>query len=221
MKSMLFATLLLSNYLVDIAHAGPPIQFGELVLEKEATKKGAYAESVDTSIAYLKTLTSIQDQIKAGKTPNAPERVSEATLFYLTGLYLYCIERSGTCPIIADTLLEVEILRRAFAKDDSCSSMIKFWELWRDNQMEDRARHAVPIGEVAKLDKFNRESLPIYASCGKGRITNEQITLTALSEKYKNSPSRASLASSLLKIIEGLKEKGINVFSATGAGGGA
>jgi len=197
--------------------ASPPIQFGELNIEQEGLKKNLYRESVESSLKYFKGIAEIQKKISSGGSVSAPDPIPENSIYYLTGLYIYCIKRAGACPLIPDSILEVEILRNSLLHDESCSSMKNFWDLWYGNQMEERAKHLVPIAGMGSLDIFNKQSLPVYKNCGEGIITKDQYSLTHIKKSYLSSPERATLADKMVQLIQGLKEQETNVFQATGS----
>lgn len=196
-----------------------PSQFGSIDLEQDKVSLDPYMVSQDAALALFKSMEGIAKQLsQAGTTSSLA--VSDDVVNYLTGVYLYCSIRNGTCPVVLEALFEIEVINARSSGKSECSVLPRFWKIWVKNDMEKRQEYSIATGFLDASQKFKDEVRPKYVRCneslgqelgGAGNITS------FFKDRYREGTRAAALPGKMVALIELLKAKVPNVFYATGA----
>lgn len=228
-----YAALLITAavYLPSLAMAQPATTprgekreiIGGIEIEDTTTRKTAYEDSQDATIAFFERILSIA---QSGAQPSEEEKSivaggpSDNSLGYLNGAYLFCTIKQGACPVILDALLEGDVMRSKMLGETSCPALKKFWKKWIAGDMENRQKYLVRTGSMQATEQFSSKTRPRYIKCDatvKEILEGGDIKGDLWKTRYA---STGEGTQSLKKGIEYLKavRKGIrNVFTATGS----
>ena len=202
--------------------ADPPagVLGGKIKLEEEV-KQDPYAMTQKKAESIFQNIADSLPTLAAGKKIEFPEIAKdERLLSYLSGVYLYCISRSGTCPFILDAILETDILKAAHSDSVTCPTMRGFWKSWIENDFEQRSEFLVQTGDIRAFSRFNERERPAYIKCvGTIRETlkSNPSRTSFLKERYSEGSQTAKSLSKMAKLLKVLREQRKNIFKATGA----
>ncbi len=201
MKITIIAILISCTLISQNLYAGPKELFGEVKIEEFNEKSsGSYSEQQQAALNFVQAVESSQ---LAGNAQGDLTANSKAS-FYLTGLYLYCLQKSGACPFALDTVLVSDYFLNKQNKQ-GCANMKNLWRTWVENGYEKRVAYLIPLALSQKFTDFQQNKRPYYLKC--------EETLKSFT------PDESSLKSirTTKKFIEQIKEKGINIFIESGA----
>jgi hypothetical protein len=193
-----------------------PAQSGEIQLQ-EVVKTVSPQENV---LAYFKGLLAQLDRLAAGEITPAP-KLQDESIFYLTGAYLFCAIRKGSCPFLLDSVLETDIINGRISKNAEAPNMTALWKLWIKNDFQRRVEYATPTGRMRDLMLFRKNTLPRYVKA-KETVAAEISSTPEVSDadffkkRYEAaSPQRAALDTTV-KFLEAVKEQRLDVFASSG-----
>jgi hypothetical protein len=98
--------------------------------------------------------------------------------------------------------------------------MKSFWKRYLENDFEERLKYNTSTGFVTKLNEFNAKERPRFVRCEeslKELFKTEQNAQSLFSSRYQSQSKPLRAIDDVLTLIRLLKEKQVNVFSATGA----
>lgn len=191
---------------------------GEIHIQGAEETKDPYAASQDGAIQYFQALRDKMPQMINGEVGSAPP-IDPKILNYLTGAYLYCIVNTGVCPVILESILEVDIINSRLNKEPACPNMRQFWKLWLDSDMEQRHKYLVRTGHLAVTSEFKRNVRPKFVQCVetvKEQISEKGGDQQFFKKRYSEQQKRV-LFERVAALLEGIKSKERNVFVATGS----
>ena len=141
-----------------------PDQSGTLNMVMEEKQTNPYRESQEDAVRTLRALVGKIAELKGG-TVTPVERPKDASVHFLTGVYLYCTVTKGPCPEILDSLLEIDLINSRISRKAECPTSLTFWKDWKANDMEARQKFLVRIGLLGITDDFSRNVRPGYIKC--------------------------------------------------------
>lgn len=208
----------------EVSRAKPPnrpARSGEIVLSDMSG--GQFGSSVQAgqqqTLEHYKQLFQFVSNAKGGNL-GRPPIPGEKVIWYLGGVYLYCVIREGTCPYILDTILEVDVANARLDKSDKCPSMVGFWKTYLGNGMEDRHKYQTKTGYLSMTVDFNQKVRPKYVKCQQ-TVRAENSGGTSDQEyfklRYRQSSQIIESMQRTLKYLEAIKAANVNVFIETGA----
>ena len=198
---------------------GRPEQFGAINLEQEEAAKDPYRVSQDAALTLFKTMDSRVSQL-AGGASASPLDVPDNVINYLTGAYLFCTVRSGTCQLPLDALLEIDVINARLNRSGECPVLTRFWKAWVKSDMEKRQEYSIPTGLLEPSQKFRDEVRPRFIRCRdtlKQETSGSNDNAVYFKDRYREGARSAALPGKMVAFIEMLKAKVPNVFLATGA----
>ena len=206
-----FSSFLLCAFLLPspaVAQGKPAIgeahhsQAGVMNLNVEEKAKNPYKENQKQAIEHIKALLARLNELKAGKDSRI-DSASDGAIHYMTGAYLYCTLTKGACPELLDPLFETDLINSRISKQAECPNMLKFWHDWQANDMENRQKFLVRIGNLATTSAFTANVRPRYIKC-KESIDNELRTGKTNADYFRQryADSDDSRAASLKKALE-------------------
>lgn len=145
------------------ANAQPRIQLQEEVELDLGTKQPSHIAAQRGAVEKLeKVLSSPPESV------TAPD-FSQAEIIYLTGAYLICSLRKGTCKEILDGILTLDMLEASQkkTKEVQCTRMHKFWQIWLKNDMEKKHEYNIKTAFLKVRSEFNQLERPRYLRCSK------------------------------------------------------
>lgn len=181
--------------------AEPAALSGEVKIEEFGQANSSqYSSQQDEALKFIQ---SVEDAQKSKAAPT--ELVANSKVnFYLTGLYLYCLSKSGACPFALDTILVADYYNNKKSMT-GCVNMKNLWRTWVENGYEKRVAYIVPLALAQKFSDFQKNQRPRYLRC-------EETLKTFVPDD--NSLKSISLTK---KFIEQIKQKNINVLHESGA----
>lgn len=200
---------------------GSTVQFGALELDLEEKKKNPYREAQDAAISYFENLSTQMSQLSAGSSLRAAE-ISDDVLHHLSGVYLYCAVNSGTCPVVLDAVLEVDVINSRIDGKSACPNMKRFWKRWVKNGLEERHKYMVKTSFINEHTRFNSSERPKYLKCEEtvqAVIQGVPSNQTFFRDRYRSGSPQSTLSSRMVELLTKVKEKVPNVFIAMGAAG--
>ena len=177
----------------------------------------AYADSQDLAI---KTFEKLGNELSSGTIPTESISFDDATLRYLSGVYLYCSIKNGICPLILNAILETDIIESQKNKKADCPNMLRFWRQWLNNGLEDRINYSLGTGFLTKYIDFKENTRPKYLKCS-ATVAQAIEPNTPLEEfakaRYENDSEHTKVISTIVAYLSALKDQVPDVFIATGA----
>ncbi|WKZ57949.1 MAG: hypothetical protein QY326_04590 [Bdellovibrionota bacterium] len=136
-------------------------QMGEIAIEDIKTQKSAYQTHQESVIALF---TAVRDSLH---NPLSVQNLalSKDGLVYLNAVYLHCSVQKGTCPLILEALLNLDILHAAKHGTFECPNLTLFWRNWLENDMEERQKYLVRTAHLQTSAAFNQTERPRYIKC--------------------------------------------------------
>ncbi len=194
-------------------------QSGDITIEQTETKKDTYPATQNATIDFFRNMDQRVQALSQGRGAGAAT-LSEDSLNYLTGVYLYCSINSGTCPLIIESILEADIINSKLSNNADCPLMKKFWTLWVKNGMEQRFSYSIKTSFMNDVQNFNTKIRPAFIRCQdtvKDKIAGATSNDAYFKERYKKDSRPSILAAKTVTLLETIKQKVPNVFVATGA----
>lgn len=199
---------------------GRAVIIGEIQLEKEGQKIDSYEASQQAAINYFKAMAERTKLAAAGKK-SEPASLPEGAINYLTGVYLYCASKSGTCPLVPEAILEADILNSRLSGTADCPNMKAFWTYWVKSDMEQRLGFLIKTNFMSAVTEFNTKVRPAFIRCEdtvKEKVKAGQLSDEAFfKERYAPAERPSQLPAKMVTLLGLIKEKVPNVFYATGA----
>ncbi len=144
-------------------NAQPRIQLQEEVELDLGTKHPSHLAAQRGAVDKLeKFLSSPPESL------TAPD-FTQAEIMYLTGAYLICSLRKGTCKEILDGILTLDLLEasKKKSKDVQCTRMHQFWQIWLKNEMEKKHEYNIKTSFLKVRSEFNQLERPKYLRCSR------------------------------------------------------
>lgn len=192
---------------------------------------GIDVEVPDTSTPYdrqernvLKYFEDLGQSLpsRASGNLNPLENLSPKVLEYLTASYLYCSIESGTCQVLLDSILEIDIINSLISSKPDCPNMVAFWKLWIADQMEQRHQYNTKVAYVLASDKFNREIRPRYIRCQgtvKEILESASNKAVFLRKRYSSDGEVAENLKKTNALFKKIHEEIPNIFQKVGVEG--
>ena len=207
--------------LVQIAAAEPKHHdtFGSIDLEEDTATKDPYGQAQDAAISSIDALAQAAQNLGTGGSGSVTDISSQAN-YFLTGAYLFCLSKKAICPALPRTILELDIINSKKNKAASCPNMLRFWDAWIKNDMEQRHKYMVQTAFMRDVGEFNTKERPKLIKC---QATVEEIISGTESEaeffkkRYAAGSPAISDIQNTRSMLAQIKEKVPNVFKATGA----
>lgn len=205
----------------DLSYGRMPSQSGEIKLETEGPKRDPYKEGQEAAIEFFRKFSGMVPSLAAGNAAS-PGMLSDDSLNYLSGVYLYCAVNAGVCPLILDSILEVDVINSKISGSAACPNLKKLWGHWVKNGLEERHKFMVKTSFINEHSKFISQQRPRYLKCEetiKNLISTKEGTSSFFKDRYKPGSPHSKLAGSMLQLLEQVKAKIPNVFTLMGARG--
>lgn len=195
------------------AQQPPSVQQGEILFEEEEKELG-YSDIQRMAIQKLNTFVSSIGE----REPSLPT-FSDRELNYFSAAYLFCTVRKGNCPMILQTLFEVDLVKSVQTQQDICPNLTGLWKYWIENDMERRMELDVPIGLIDKYQRFKKQARPKFIKC-KETIQAVRERSPQGAEFFRNryggdSPQRKEILKAIA-LLQALEKKKINLFTSQG-----
>lgn len=220
--------LLTSNSIIpERARAQGDSQMGVIDLDLSSDRPTpSYTKIQDETIGAFSKLKEIPQALSSSGNAAVPP-FSDDMLSYLSAVYLYCAINNGTCPLVLNALLEVDLIRSKVSGQVSCPTMKRFWNAWVASDMEERHKFQVRTSHINAYTQFNTQTRPRYLRCEatiQDELTGNAPATRFFSVRYRSGSPAASYFGQMESLLIQLKERVPNVFAATGslpAGDGA
>ena len=192
-------------------------QSGMVDLNMQEKSKNPYKEGQRQAIDFIKNLIAKTNDLKSGKESKI-DVPSDAAIHYLTGVYLYCTITKATCPELLDLIYETDLINSKISKGAECPSMLKFWHDWQNNDMENRQRFLLRVGNFAATSSFSANKRPRYIKCKESigeELKSQKSNTEYFRERYgEGTESKASSFQKALEYTEALEKNIPDVFQA-------
>lgn len=193
-----------------IALAIPTLAFGDT----------GYEQQQDGTIQFFEELQiAIDGTIKEDKDLSKLEP-KDKYIHHLTGIYLYCTLKNGVCPLILDSLLELDIINSQIEGKPTCPIMLSFWKKWIANGLEKRVDYSLSTGFIKKRFEFKQNVRPKYLKCSgtvTERVKPDLDLRTFIKERYVQGSEQRQNLEKLISYLKAVKETVDDVFVKTGA----
>ena len=153
---------------------------GTIDIELQSRKKDPYLTAQENALTYFRDLKNNLLSVKS--TQKKLLLPDPQVMNYLSGLYLFCSIKRGTCPAIPEAILEIDIVNSKLSNTTLCPAMKSFWKKYLESDFEDRLKYSVSTGFVSKVNEYNSKERPKYLRCE-----------DTLKELFKTGESAASL----------------------------
>lgn len=203
----------------QVPTTGKRSQMGEINIVEQGPKKDPYLVVQDAAIVFFAKLEQDIKSLRTGGSASVGV-VSDQILNFLTGVYLYCIVNSGSCPYILDAILETDIINARLGKNNACPNMMKFWTQWVRNNMDTRHKYLMKTAHFNVTNDFNKNQRPAFILCEdtvKKAISDSAPNTDYFKRRYTDGSEPERAPTKLRLLLEKLKEEGIDVFKKTGA----
>lgn len=213
-KTLLIASMLL---FIQPTYAAPNEQVGGIEFEEEQTEN-LYDTSQEQAISFFQQLSKSVTDGQAQR----PLPLSANAINYLNAAYLYCISTKGVCREIPQTIYEADVITSKLDNKAGCPLSLSFWRAWLKNDMEERSKFVLKTSHLRDADEFTRKIRPNFIQCEKtiGALIEESKAQSAnefFSQRYKEQTIERNSVTGGVQILNIIKEKIPNVFSATGS----
>lgn len=196
-------------------------QVGAINIEEAPDKTVNYASVQKDTIQYFTTLA---ERIKTlgsdqnANTQNELPKISDNSLLYLNGVYLFCSINGGACPLPLEAMYEVDVINSIATKSMGCPTLTRFWKFWIKNDMESRHKYGIQMAYMGTTSEFNQNQRPRFLKCEdtlKAEILPHKDENGFLSARYRQVSVARTSVLSMLQLLKELEQKVPNVFSAT------
>ena len=192
---------------------------GAIELESTSVKKTPFEEVKAGAHFFIDTVVEEVHSLAKGDAGVLPAVPSDTTIRYLAASYLHCSVQRGTCPEILDAILEYDIIRSRIQKTASCPTMLRFWDYWIRDDLEKRHQYLTKTGFLSITTDFRKTIRPRYIKCGPTvakELDGDQVQSVYFSRRYATSAAIVKSIDNAKVIMDGIREKVPNVFSAVG-----
>ena len=215
-KSIFIPALSLALFALP-ALADRPELSGELEITQSVTTVGGYgAVEANVSELFNSLLSQARSSLPESGTAHLAE-LGENDLQFMNALYLYCTVNQGTCALVLDSLLELEVVKSRLRGKADCPTLLRFWKLWLKNDMERRHEFLGKTGFLNDYQKFNREQRGRYVRCQPTvaeQIQSNESNIEFFKKRYAQDGAPLKTLSQMSALLTGLKAKGVNIFKA-------
>lgn len=189
----------------QIAGAEQPSTEGTIEFEDAPTELSPYEAGQEASISLFQSLLT---ETVSGSA--AAHKVTSEAMRHLAGAYLYCASKQGSCPVILDGLLEVDIANARVAGEASCPVLEQFWRSYTAWDFSKRESYLRGVGQTEIATTFAKEKLPRYQMC-------KQAVAEALKQDKaaRTAAAKKNLANAAF-LLKQFKQKVPNIFAALG-----
>ena len=193
---------------------------GSIELESTAKITVSYKETQDNAITFLDEIHKRILALSRGESATQVTAPTDATLHFLNAAYLDCTVKSGTCRSILQALLEYEITNVRQSKKADCPTMVRFWKLWLDGDLEKRQKYMVRTAYINATSDFNRKVRPMYIKCD--QTVGEELKVTPSSDsayfraRYSKDSDPVALTTEAIEVLGEIKKNIPSVFVANG-----
>lgn len=206
--SLIIAPITVTPFTVSAQDARSK-QSGLIDLKVDSTEKNPYKDAESQAIAHMKALEAKINDLENGNV-SPITRPSDAAVHHLTGIYLFCTLRKGTCPAPLDALLETDLIDSRIAKKAECPTLLTFWRDWQSNDMEQRQKFLTRIGNFSATSEFSRRERPRYIKCQEtiAGLTNAPgADADFFKSRYNSAPGQLSASEAAVKATLDLLEE--------------
>lgn len=188
-----------------LAGAEQPSTEGTIEFEEDSPERSPYESGQEASISLFQGLLS---ETIAGKL--TPHKVPPAVIKHLAGAYLYCASKQGSCAVILEGLLEVDIANAQIAGEPSCSVLEQFWRSYAAWEFHKREGYLRGVAQAGIAETFAREKLPRFQKC-------KQAVADALKQdkSARLAAAKKNIANAAFLLTQ-FKQKVPNIFTALG-----
>ena len=95
-----------------------------------------------------------------------------------------------------------------------CPTMTRFWKMWLGNELEQRARYLLSIGNGAAVSNFNAVERPKYLRCTDTVV--KIVGAGAATARYGAAGTITRAVTQTAGLLNDIKTREIDVFSAVG-----
>jgi hypothetical protein len=192
--------------------AGEPVVAGSVHYNQvDAPQKNGQLLSLEKAIAWGEELEKLVKE--GGKS--APASLEDATISYLSVLYLYCTSNQGVCSFMLDSILEGDLLASRSTGAPACPTMKKFWKAWLSSGLEERAKFNKSIAHGLEVAEFNSTLRPKYIQCG-GTVKNLLSEQGELTKRYGPDGTSTKEVANFLRFLKEVESQKIDIYRSTG-----
>ncbi len=200
--------------------SGRDSQYGTIDLDlSEEREKSSYSDVQNATISAFNQLrTTARTLAEAGSASVPP--LADDMLSYLTAVYLYCAVHNGTCPLVLEAILEVDIMNAKLAGSATCPNMKRFWNAWVASDMEERHKFLVKTSHINTYSEFNTKTRPKFLRCEetvKQEISGPGSGQGFFRDRYRAGAPKEKIFDRMHSLLLQIQEKIPNVFVATGS----
>ena len=193
-------------------------QSGEIVLEKDSVKLYTQEDQQRDTVEFVRNLSTYLEALSTGGSSQMTGLKKEQ-LEYLGALYLYCTINNGTCPEVLDTVLETDVINARLTKEIKCPNTKAFWKIWINSDMEKRQNYSMRTGFLNDAEEFKRSVRPKYIKCEdtiKSEVGATESDSAFFKSRYNGEKSKRQSIDKVLKQLEEIQAKKLNLFSSVG-----
>lgn len=195
------------------ANAQSNVQSGDIAIEELSAQKSSYQTHQDRVIEIF---TGVRDGL------SSPLNIAEITvprdgIIFLNAVYLHCAVARGTCPLVLEALLNLDVLHAAKSGTFECPNLTQFWRSWLENQMEDRHKYMVRTSHIQTTASFNSLERPKYIKC---KETVQQILgsnaqgSAVVGKRFAANTDAQQNIAQMVEYLLAVKQKIPNIFGA-------
>lgn len=187
------------------AVAEQPSTEGTIEFEEAPTELSPYEAGQDASISLFQSLLA---EVLSGTYTS--HKIPSEAMKHLAGAYLYCASKQGSCPVILEGLLEVDVANARIAGEASCPVLEQFWRSYAAWDFNKRESYLRGVGQTEVAATFAKEKLPRYQMC-------KQSVAEALKQNKseREAAAKKNLANAAF-LLKQFKQKVPNIFAALG-----
>lgn len=195
----------LSPLTAPVAVAEQPSTEGTIEYEEAPSELSPYEAGQEAAITLFQSL--LTDTL-SGKS--IPHKLNSEATKHLTGTYLYCVSKQGSCPVILDGLLEVDIANAQISGEASCPVLEQFWRSYAISEFNKRESYLLGVNQAKIAATFATERLPRYRLC-------KQAVADALRQDKaaRQAAAKKNIANAAF-LLKQFKDKVPNIFAALG-----
>ena len=203
---------------VQAQTGGRPELSGEIALEVEDAAESGYSSSQKKALETFNRVLEQLDSLRKEGTADIPV-LDDNAIQYLSAVYLFCTINQGTCPVVLDALLELDLMESMFRGSVQCPRLTTLWKLWLKNDMERRQEYLVKTAYMNVSDEFKRNKRGRYIKCKEtleSMLNFEQPRAQFFSARYQEASPELSSLKQMVALLETIKSKVGNVYDAVG-----
>lgn len=192
--------------------AAEPVVAGSVNYNQvDAPQKNGQLLSLEKAIQWGEELEKVVKE--GGKA--APESLDDATISYLSVLYLYCTSNQGVCSFMLDSILEGDLLSSRSTGEPACPTMKKFWKAWLSSGLEERAKFNKSISHGLEVAEFNSTLRAKYIQCG-GTVKSLLSEEGELPKRYGPEGTSTKQVAKFLGLLKEVESQKVDIYRSTG-----